>query len=901
MGSQKPRIIPWLIEQINSQSYPGLEWSNPEKTLFRIPWKHGLRHDRSEEDVKIFEAWAIASRSYDPTKDTPNPAVWKRNFRSALNRKTEICVIEDKSSDSTNPHKIYALRREGAAGGDLTPEDYYLSDSISPSSDIPSFRSPESQYTLDRNLSQEITAMRISEDDLYLAPEDLQKVDWYQNIPSPDLLLPGAIPVPSPYSPHPEPSVHDQEASQEQVDTLQQQLLTQFFPQNGFETQFDVKIYYRGTLVQNTLVKNSRGFHLTSRPHMNPEAYLEEVVLPPPNMILDSKVAAEIKKILQNLEQGTQLEVQNGVFCARRLGKCRSFWSMTDMPETHQPCQINKDGYSKLFKFQQFVKELIEFIEQKRKESPQYEIWICLGELWPDDKSWKKKLIMVQVTSVSMQILHQLSYNTGASSLRSSDINLQISDSLSLRSTSDLLTFLKEFEEKMDCDWAIAGGFYDPENQEKYLSRWKRNFRSALQQKSNIRLVADLGSDAKPHKVFEILGGVTETVPTEECAGADVNPSPGSHQVGDRTVMECSFQMYYPTAQPTQLPSPKVHAHPETMNRMHSIESAIPAPCTDLVFGVSQQTQQNTLLDVVNDLQLYEDDAVTDFEVNIYYRGAQVKKTVVTNRFGFCLTSRQQPLPGNQLEDVAIPLPETLVTDQLLVQSVNHILTNLDHGTLVEVRDGAICARRSGKCRSFWSITCTPTSILPSPIEKDDYSVLYTLQQFVVELMEFIEGRRKKSPQYSIWICLGETWPDGKPWKEKCIMVEIIPLVMRLLHEISHSTGASSFSLTDVNFEISNSLTGPDAALSILRSIEERMDWELFVEVHHGRFLRTAVKELLMLIGPEMFIKPSSSSIWTPSSGGNSKPLSPSPGVVTPRARCIIVDGVTKKIKVTSK
>ncbi|CAJ0944953.1 unnamed protein product [Ranitomeya imitator] len=217
------------------------------------------------------------------------------------------------------------------------------------------------------------------------------------------------------------------------------------------ETQFDVKVYYRGNLVKNTLVKNANGFQLTSSKQPNPESYLEDVTLPPPTMIRDQKAAAEIATILDSLIPGTKVEVREGSICAQRLGKCRSYWAMTDEPTTNEPSPISKTGHSLLYNCQRFVKELIEFIEKQRKESPQYSIWICLGQSWPDGKSWKKKLIMVQVTPTSMQMLHEMSYNIGASSLRSSEVNLQISDSLSLHSTSDLLTFLKEFEEKMEC------------------------------------------------------------------------------------------------------------------------------------------------------------------------------------------------------------------------------------------------------------------------------------------------------------------------------------------------------------------------------------------------------------------------------------------------------------------
>ncbi|XP_068097483.1 interferon regulatory factor 3-like [Hyperolius riggenbachi] len=464
MASNKPRIIPWLKEQISSQAYPGLRWYNAEKTQFTIPWKHGLRQDRTLEDVGIFEAWACASGSYNPDTDQPNPAVWKRNFRSALNRKSEIRVIQDSSSDSSNPHKIYEFVSGDTPTSGVSSADLYSSDSypsISPSSDTVPFSSPTCTLSVDTVFLPDllnISQMQISEEDLYLAPEDLpssvlgEAQDWYRNIGTPDVFVPEVSPVgpdTSPYSTYPEQPGEAAGCSEEdQTAHHQQHLLSQFFPNSTFETQFEVKIYYRKNLVGSVHVTNPRGFRLTSKPQNNPEAYLQDVALPPHTAISDLKVGSKIKELLQNLEHGTLVEVQNGSICAKRLGKCRSYWSMTDSPPTTQPNQISKDSYSVLYNFQQFVKELIAFIEQKRRESPQYDIWICLGELWPDGYSWKEKLIMVQVTPISMQLLHQMSYSNGASSLRSSDINLQISDSL--RSTSDILSFLREFEDRME-------------------------------------------------------------------------------------------------------------------------------------------------------------------------------------------------------------------------------------------------------------------------------------------------------------------------------------------------------------------------------------------------------------------------------------------------------------------
>ncbi|KAM4652310.1 interferon regulatory factor 3 isoform 1-T6 [Discoglossus pictus] len=470
MGSQKPRIVPWLIEQINSQTYPGLEWINNERTHFRIPWKHGLRQDRCEGDVKIFEAWAVASGAYDPIKDKPNPAVWKRNFRSALNRKVDIKVILDKSSESSNPHKIYEISRGNSMESEAGSEDANFSDGVSPCSDQLYLNNSQTNmnFTMDGNLSENMMHLQLSQnsEDLYLAPEDTQdpmgvmgpynthltpQEVWLPTTTTPQAMLPEEAPVYHELSPY--TATNEQLGADFQAPTAQEAVLNvlpRLFPNNVFETEFEVKVFYRGTLVKSCQVTNLQGFYITSRQQPSPEDYLENVVLPKPSMVLDQAVAGEINTLLQNLEHGTVVEVKDGKILAKRVGKCRSYWSMTDSPETSQPNQIDKNDYSVLCTLQQFIIELIEFIEGKRKESPLYSIWMCLGELWPDERSWKKKFIMVQITPIVMQILHQLSYAGGATSLRSSEVNLQISDSLSYSSATELLPFLRSIQEMMD-------------------------------------------------------------------------------------------------------------------------------------------------------------------------------------------------------------------------------------------------------------------------------------------------------------------------------------------------------------------------------------------------------------------------------------------------------------------
>lgn len=59
------------------------------------------------------QAWAEASGAYTPGKDKPDLPTWKRNFRSALNRKEVLRLAEDRSKDPHDPHKIYEFLTSG--------------------------------------------------------------------------------------------------------------------------------------------------------------------------------------------------------------------------------------------------------------------------------------------------------------------------------------------------------------------------------------------------------------------------------------------------------------------------------------------------------------------------------------------------------------------------------------------------------------------------------------------------------------------------------------------------------------------------------------------------------------------------------------------------------------------
>nr|QRF92547.1 interferon regulatory factor 3 [Takifugu obscurus] len=464
MSHCKPLLIPWLREHVNSNKYPGVQWTNPERTEFSIPWKHALRQDSSDADILIFKAWAEVSGNGRPHGDT---SVWKRNFRSALRAKG-FKLVSDNKNDNANPHKVFRWPEESPSAKNSSGrnqrqgepdlhEDLGLPTQESQAQPFQHclYLPEESVFLIDSSANNDILQECLQ--GLNIGPETEGTAGFE---PSPEqqrlqpqaviggCVLPGQQQYPVTFEGAagedqlPEQPAHPKEEAEGGAcggQLAEQFIHTMNMTSDGdhFKTQFRVSVYYRGVKVLEQLVENEAGVRLVYRPDLlgpvlDPKSGLHMVSLPSPGFILDQKQAELTQRILDNLGNGLDVGVLGHVVYGLRRGEVKAFWSISRFDQSRTPQEVSKLEPQPLYLFKDFIQGILDFVNGR--DSPPYSLFLCLGEKWPDPDSrpWEKKLITVEVVLTSMELLKNMAIAGGASSLQSVELQISLEEMMEM-------------------------------------------------------------------------------------------------------------------------------------------------------------------------------------------------------------------------------------------------------------------------------------------------------------------------------------------------------------------------------------------------------------------------------------------------------------------------------------
>ncbi|XP_059207874.1 interferon regulatory factor 8 [Centropristis striata] len=381
------RLKQWLVEQIQSGQYSGLQWEEERRTMFRIPWKHAGKQDYNQEvDASIFKAWAVFKGKFKEG-DKAEPATWKTRLRCALNKSPDFEEVTDRSQlDISEPYKVYRI----------VPEE----EQKHGKSSVMSITAPASSGDItDMDCSPEIDELIKEEDgcSIQASPEY-----WSQGI--------NTFPL------------HQDPLPSGNVSSAFSQMMISF--------------YYGGKLIHTTQVTHPEGCRISPQQHLGRGALyssdsMQSVPFPPAEHIEYERQRQVTRKLLGHLERGVLVRAnQEGIFI-KRLCQSRVFWcgqGEVGSQYSPMPSKLERDAVVKIFDTGKFLQAL-QLYQEGQFPAPDPTVTLCFGEELHDLNNAKNKLIIVQITVVNCQHLLE-AVNMRRSQPYCNNPNLEMSDNL---------------------------------------------------------------------------------------------------------------------------------------------------------------------------------------------------------------------------------------------------------------------------------------------------------------------------------------------------------------------------------------------------------------------------------------------------------------------------------------
>ncbi|KAJ8257179.1 hypothetical protein GJAV_G00182750 [Gymnothorax javanicus] len=378
-GGKTMRLREWLIAQIDSGEYAGLNWENEERTMFRIPWKHAAKQDyKQDEDAALFKAWAVYKGKFREGRDKADPSTWKTRLRCALNKSPDFREVPERGQlDVSEPYKVYHIKAEGGSAMVYAapPKTYQSSQPVTCFS-VPARLHPQYKKLCDVQTNSGDERERKDFNGHTMCVVHLSTPTQTQR-----------------------PSANSGESRKAE---------TILWPKSTADAA--VSPY---CIIPATHLSSSRIAACTSTvdgcwilqgsvPVENERIYgpctAEQVRFPSPRQALVSPVVAEaMDRLLPHLERGVLLWVApDGVF-AKRFCQGRVYWVGPLAPHRDKPNKLEREKTCKLLDMPIFLKELQEYLHGGGPK-PRFEIDLCFGEEFPvSNQNKEEKLITAQV------------------------------------------------------------------------------------------------------------------------------------------------------------------------------------------------------------------------------------------------------------------------------------------------------------------------------------------------------------------------------------------------------------------------------------------------------------------------------------------------------------------------
>ncbi|NXI03740.1 IRF3 factor, partial [Pachycephala philippinensis] len=193
-------------------------------------------------------------------------------------------------------------------------------------------------------------------------------------------------------------------------------------------------------------------------------------------------------------------------------------------------------------------------------------------------------------------------------------------------------------------------------------------------------------------------------------------------------------------------------------------------------------------------------------DVTIYYRGKEFHREVVGG--SRCLLRYQPPgVPEAPCPWHVVHFPSPASVADGKQRRLTEELLGVA-GLQLEQRAYKVFATRREKCKVFWALSQQLEGVEEPPpnlLCRDQETPIFDFNEFCTELRDFRNGQRRRSPDFTIYLCFGQAFSKAKPKESKLILVKLVPKFCEYCYEQVLQEGASSLDSHTLSLQLSNS------------------------------------------------------------------------------------------------